>query len=448
MGRGFKIIFTALFILMPVFFAKAMGEKEVKSIAEAKSSVSCSILDKIDEDESGLEKIPLKIGPRKYSYQESRISRNSDGTISSVKKVTMADFEKEIAFLLLNVETCKTEIIKVTKRGGNLIAPNGYNIKPVERASGLVWNAFNTQFEVISPALTIVLKNAWPKEETRVVITQKRGKDGKLKKSSQVQKYVKNIIYTLYSVDNPETVDLEPGIHLPEIVDGGSSRAKYIVDEARNTLRAKSVFSKAFPDQTVDDLPFLSSDTYERLILAEQTDYNEFIFDRRKTMERTLVILRANMERAFVSCNSKKLSKACGIFQFTDRWRTVRLRGKRVRIPGTYSTLVREYSGAGLIKNFPAGAFDHVNSAMAAILLHDSNLNLLVNVFGEQIFEDPVLLKEALAGCYNGSPRWTIMALEDYFDGKIDDWIESKHLRQETKEYIIKYRYAVENNLP
>lgn len=440
---------TPKLILMVLLAFVTLALILFSKVASGQEKPSCSILEKIDEDDSGLAKIFLKIGKKRYSYKESRITRNSDGSILSVKKIKITDNEKELALLLLNIETCQTEILKAIKKDGQLVVPVGYDIRPVKRASGLTWNAFNTQFEVLIPLSTVVLKNAWPKEETRNVVTEKRDKNGKIVKKYQNQKYVKNTVYTLYSADNPNTVDsVEPGIHSKEVVSEGSNGVKNIINEARNILRSRRVFSKTFPDQIVSDLLFLPSEVYERLILAEQSDYNEFLFDRQKTMERILITLRGNKERAFASCNSRKPSRACGILQFTDRWRTIRVRDRSIRAPGTYSTIVRGYPDAGLIKTFPAGAFDHVNIAMAAILLHDHNANLLFTIFGEKIIEDPVLLGEALAGCYNGSYRWTIMALEEYFDGKIDDWIKSRHLKKETREYIIKYRYVAENNLP
>ncbi len=417
-NQPFKLVFIITFILTLVFFAIIMRGQEIPK----NDPVTCSILDKIDENDSELAGIKLKIGNIKYSYEESRIFRNPDGSVSSISKVKFSEPEKEIALMLLNIRTCRTEIIKVSKRGDRLIVPAGYDIRPVERASGLTWNAFNTQYEVLKPDSTIVLKNAWPKMDAK--------------------KHINNIVYSLYSADNEKTAEIEPGIHFPEIVSEGAERLKRIVTEARDRLRSRKVYSKTFSDQIAGDLPFLPPEVYESLLMIEQSDYNEFLYDRRKTMERVLVILRANKERAFASCNSTKPSKACGAFQFTDRSGFIKVRGKKVRVSGTYSTIVSRNRNAKLINSFPEGAFDHVNSAMLAILLHDNNLNLLFSIFGEKIIEDPALLAEALAGCYNGSPRWTILSLEEYFDGNIDDWTKSRYLRKETKEYIEKHRYV------
>jgi len=434
MGRVLRLIFILLGILgiLFLFFLRCYGQV-IESFPEP-----CSVTDKIDADDSELATVPLKMGTKAYPYEEKRITRNPDGTILSVSTIPLSDVEREIALLLLNFDTCETALILVTKRGDKLIVPDGYDIHPVERSSGLVWNGYNTQFEVREPAHTVVLKNAWPKKE---VI--------KLRKTKKTKTYIKNIVYTLYSVDNPATEDVaEPGIHMPEIVDGGFSRIQSIVESAKNDLKINDVRSKTFPDQVAGDLPFIEPAVYERLVFIEHTDYNEFLFDRQMSTERVAVLLRVNQGRAFAFCNSTKPWKACGAFQFTDNSRTIRVKGRRIKLTGTYSTVVRAFPEAHLMMNFVEGSYNHVNSAKASILLHDYNLNVLFRIFGEKIIQNPVLLEEALAGCYNGGPKWTNLALEEYFEGKVSDWIDSKYLRRETREYIIKLRYMVQSGLP
>ncbi len=259
---------------------------------------------------------------------------------------------------------------------------------------------------------------------------------------NRTEKYIENIIYAPYSTDDPNTSnEIEQGIHTPETSIAGAEDIKNIFTTACQTLRDRGVMSKAFPGHIVCELPFLSLKAYQRLLLIEQMDESEFYLERLKTTERVLVILRANPGRAFATCNSSRASRACGAMQFTDRWR-----GKRR--PGTYSTVARAYSEAQLIKSFPDGAFDHVNAAMAAILLHDLNLKGLVDKFGEKIVQNSVILEEALAGCYNGNPKWTHMALNEYFSKKLTDWTTSRYLRTETRGYLVKDRYLIEYDLP
>lgn len=399
----------------------------------------CKLLDKIDERDYELERVVLKMGKKRYVYFEDRITISKDGRIFTKKK-RITDVEKDIVLRIINLDTCETEIVRIQKRGKQLISPPGYIVRVVKRVNGVEWNGRNTHFQIVSPRPFIVLRIAWPEEASRSIITEKIGKKGRKIKVKRTEKYVRNIVYTPYSADDPATFEeTEDGVHTPEISAGGAEDLLNIVDNARQILRDKGVMSKIFPQYTVGDTPFISPKAYARLIV-EQIDLTEFRFDSMVSVERALVILRTNRNRAFATCNSSKPSRACGAFQFTDRWR-----GRR---PGTYSTVVRAYPEAELVKNFPEGAFNHVNAAMAAILLLDLNLKDLVNEFGLRVTEDLVILQEVLFGTYNGSPRWVRLSLREYYRGKLNRWSDARYLRTETRGYLEKQSYLIENDLP
>ena len=170
-------------------------------------------------------------------------------------------------------------------------------------------------------------------------------------------------------------------------------------------------------------------------MIIEQSDEGEFALDPITTFERVLVILRVNKRKAWSeTCNK---AGACGPFQFTN------LRGN-----GTYAMVIKNYPTARLIKNFEVGAADHINSAMAAILLHDLNLKELVKKFGVKVIDDPIVLEELLDGAYNGNPKWVHMSLTAALSKGLSDWSDTKHLRTETRGYLVKLRYLVKNNLP
>ena len=86
-------------------------------LARARLRTGWTLLDKIDEGEDDLKNIQLKIGKRKYTHAEERIVYNAEGNITSVIKIRMTDFEREIPLKLLNLDTGATEIIKITKKG-------------------------------------------------------------------------------------------------------------------------------------------------------------------------------------------------------------------------------------------------------------------------------------------------------------------------------------------
>src|SRR3989344_844430 len=392
MGPRYKLVFMLLLVVAIVilFFWRSDGQTilpvqaKVIEVINAQLDLGppppCVLLDKIDEPALELESMSLKIGKKKFSYYDTRIGRSSSGKITTTnKKIT--DVEREIGLKLLNLNTCDTQVIKITKQGNKIIAPPGYDIRVVRRSSGLTWNAWNTHFYVASPSQSVVIKNAWPTDDTRVVTKTVTDKRGHKKTTSHTEKYVRNVIYTPYSADDPSTPDIvEPGIHTPEVFAGGVSDLKEIINKARSILRV----------------------------------------NRGKAWSET--------------CNR---AGACGPFQFTNS------RGN-----GTYAMVVKSFPTAGLIKNFKVGAADHINSAMAAILLHDLNLKDLVRLFGPGITNDPIVLEELEDGGYNANPKWVHKSLTASLAKGLADWSDTKYLRTETRGYLVKLRYLAKNNLP
>ena len=307
MGKTYKLVFILILFLIiililsgkfsfsqTIFPSQARIIEVINTPPDLGPAQSCALLDKIDEPSPELENMLLKIGTKKYSYHDARIGRSSSGKITVTnKKIT--DVEREIGLKLLNLNTCDTQIIKITKQGDKIIAPEGYDIRVIKRSSGLTWNAWNTHLYIASPAQSVVIKNAWPTEDTKISTKVIKDKKGRKKTVSYTEKYVRNIIYTPYSADDSSTSDvIEPGIHTPEILMAGVDELKRIVDEARNILRNNGVRSKAFPDQIVGYLDFIPPQVYERLMIIEQSDEGEFTLDPIMTLERVMVILRAN----------------------------------------------------------------------------------------------------------------------------------------------------------
>jgi len=223
------------------------------------------------------------------------------------------------------------------------------------------------------------------------------------------------------------------------LVQAGENYLKSVVAKAFDTLRERGVKSKSFPDKLVADVEALSPRFFERLPLLEQGDFTEFQLDPQKTAERVLIILGANQENAWIhTCNR---SDACGWVQFT---------------PKTYRNIRTGYSAAQLIVDFEDGAGNHLNSIMAAILLHSDNLDVLVKKFGGKILNDPQLEKY-LAASYNGAPKWVSNSLNATISKAFAGWItalsptrkDSKGgLRRETRDFMTKLDYLIQNDLP
>lgn len=343
------------------------------------------------------------------TYTEQRYSLSGKTTDKQIKEP-----EKEIALAVLNTETGEVKTFMIRKRGGDLIAPAGWQIEVLQRPSGIRWNGWNTAYMITSPANYIVIGNVYPDETD--------------KKVAQKNKANKTVYVTQRTVEYRYYVPYGPDLHTSGLAEIGQSYTKNMVQQALNELRSANVGSRAMPGQLVADVFGQHGSFFEHIPLLEQTDMTEFQIDPANTIERAQVIIGANGPGAFnATCNN---SSACGWLQFT---------------PGTYATMVKTYPSANLIKDFRSGAADHMNSMKAAILLYDENLRALIKVQGDQVVNDSKL-EEYLASSYNGAPQWVHKTLKASILSGIQDWInaltpKTGGLKDETKGYLVKLRW-------
>jgi len=400
-----------------------------------------NILDKLSEKDDELAKVPVSMSSREIVYYENRYSilsyktqvecdnRNAlwDEKNQVCKSVTLkrsSDKEMTLGLKLLNTETGEVEVIavqtKITLDGVSIVAPAGYQIEIVERPNGIRWNWWNTLYQVVSPENLVVIKNNFPREEIVFVTRVVNGKPIKENKKMTV-----GFLYV------PHSNYFEQEENRKVLVQAGKEFLKNVVAKAFDTLKKRGVL--------IDHIGALSPRFFERLPLLEQGDFTEFQLDPQTTAERVLIILGANQENAWRhTCNS---SDACGWVQFT---------------PGTYRNIRTSHSSAQLTVDFKDGAGDHLNSMMAAILLHKVNLEPLVKRFGLKILNDPDLEKY-LAASYNGAPRWVHNSLGATISKNFADWVTALSpirkdsmggLRKETRDFMTKLDYLIKNDLP
>lgn len=405
--------------------------EEQSSPSEPPRTLFALVGESLNKEDEPLKNIPLRVGSKSISYTENRMQRNGDKITISKKK--FSEPEKEIALKLLHLDTGAVAIVKIVKRGTQLISPANYVIEVVERPSGIRWNKWNTQFKVVQPANMLVIKNKYPEVDYKTVSRRVKNKAGQWQTIREKKWFIeKEIIYAPYS----------DKMHLPEFVEEGRQYIKNVVAEARAKLTANKVPSKVMPGKLVTEVAALSPRFFERLPLLEQTDFGEFLFEsltyenqkvkdesqRVKVFERVQVILGLNQEVAWANTCSK--ADACGWVQFT---------------PPTYKNIRKFYPEAQLNSDFEKGAADHLNSMMAAILLYDYNLRGLIDHHGDKILHDP-RLGEYLAAGYNGRPTTAFSSLKAAISKNFPDW--TSKLKDETKGFIAKYRYLEKNNLP
>ncbi|MEK9157935.1 MAG: hypothetical protein AAB638_01990 [Patescibacteria group bacterium] len=404
--------------------ANIFSNKEIRVVAIVSASPSPSptplwtMPEKIIQAQNLLKNMELKVGNTQIEYKESRFSAVGDKLVSSSK--SFKEPEKEIALAVLDTATGEIKVIKIIKRGGDLIPPKGWSIDVLQRPNGIRWNGRNTAFQVNIPEHQVVIADVYPNETDTKVAQKKNGKT--------IYVTQRTIRYDLYSPYSPD-------LHSSELVKSGEDYTNTIIKKAFDDLRLAGVKSRAMSGTLVADLFASRSYFFKHIPLLEQTDLTEFQIDPKNTIDRANVLIGANQDQAFnITCNS---SSACGWLQFT---------------PNTYKTIVKYYPAAKLIKDFKNGASDHVNSMKAAILLYDENLKGLFRTSGQQILSDPKL-EEYLAASYNGAPRHAYASLKAAILGGIKDWIDAvgpqkAGLRTETKGYLVKLRYLQQQDNP
>ncbi len=366
--------------------------------------------DKIAEAKSMLTGMVLKVGLSDITYTEDRI------TPGSISKKTIKEPEKEIALGILNTDSGEVKVVKISKRGADLIAPSNWAISITPRANGIRWNSWNTAYHVDQGPDSghyVVIANLYPDEKNTPVTKKINGK-----KVTTVQQTISYKFYAPYS----------PDIHRPELVNAGQRYLHDMVGQALAELQTAGVSSVAVPGSSVYDAWKDHASFFEHIPLLEQSDLTEFIFDPQTTTERIYTIIGANGDGAFANtCNS---SSACGWVQFT---------------PPTYKSISKLYSKAGLVSDFIAGAADHKNSIKAAILLYDYNLRGIIKSNGQNVLQDPKL-EEYLAASYNGSPSRATKSLASSIINAVEDWVNALSskkggLADETRGYLVKLRY-------
>lgn len=355
------------------------------------SAAACDLVRRVGAAQRLLESAPVTMGTKNYRYVEYRAG----------KKVTFNEPEVQIALALLDPDICEVSSITITKRGDQLIAPEGYGIEVVKRANGIQWNYWATQYTVKKPEGFMVLANKFPIETA-------------------------SIVYTAYTDE----------LNVPELVQSGRDYLDALASRAHDDLRLLAVPSLSVNGSLISEVPELQPQFIARLALIEHMDLGEFLLDPEWTSERILIVIGANRDRTAAYTCSK--ASACGLMQFTS---------------GTYALMVKTYPTAQLIPDFIEGARNPFNAMKAAFLLHDYNLSrfkrkLTVNQY-TALIANTALVEESLSSAYNTGEGRTVLVLKAYFTNtkKFPDWVQAKgsllkaKLVAETKGYISKLRY-------
>jgi len=382
---------------------------EVQNPTVSSEKLSWTYSEKLDEARKILAKTTPTVGTQEYTFSESRFLM-SNGQLKMIQR-EFKEPELDIPLAVMEKATGKIRVVTITMKNGSIISPTDFPVNIEFRSNGIGWNWWNTQYQI--PKGYVVLMNNYPVVDYVNISKKVTDKRGRKRTVVEKQPYLANsFLYAPYS----------KSLHMPELVEAGRAYIQQNVRQAFTELRLRGAKSRAFPGKLVADVTELHPKYFERLPIVEQSDMTEFILNPQRTSERVLVLLGANKEQTFTQTKSK--AGATGWMQFT---------------PGTYSGMRRLYPEAQLIADFAAGAPNHLNSMMAAILLHDNSLKGLMDDFGPSIAQDQAL-EEYLAAAYNGAPKYAHRSITAFLTLGLSDWIESRHLKNETKGYMIKIR--------
>lgn len=213
-------------------------------------------------------------------------------------------------------------------------------------------------------------------------------KGGTKKKPKYQANYV---VYTPYSED----------LHTSDMVALGKARLKQLTENAYAELRTQQVASLAFPTRLVADA--IDPVIPESIVAIEHVDYASLNTVGPQGLDAFYVMLAANPDNAFGYSLSP--AGARGLAQF---------------IPSTYASVVRHRPEAHLVSDF-SQAMEQPSTAMKAEIVYlDILLQELPDEVRTRYLQGDVQANEFVVAAYNGGPVRVSHALADW-----DNMIES-----------------------
>ena len=421
----------------------------------------------IKEADIGLSKLNLKIGNQEVNLYDTSWGRNKTVPALNMREIGLAllvydqtidhgkgGFRGEIKFAKINQEMedfVDSRLVDIGSFQEELV-----DIRVMPRLSGSRLNGFNNIYKSYKPSGYVVVENRFPTYKKVGLLQRVRGK---VKPVQQIVRTPeKDLYYSPYSPDLYKSFLVQSGrsYHLNEVV-----------NKALEDLRILGVQSKAYPGKLVADT--IKPELLIAIPHIEQSDFGEVLADPKTIFERVDVILGANKQKAYSF--TKSPAEAQGLNQFTG---------------GTYKGIRSSYPIANLIKDFVAGAADHVNITKAAALLIDYNRADYIHPLKKKAEElqDKVNQLEAklnnarnqkslaklqkdLASAktklqiqkqvidrientsygmeqdlarYNGKPKWANEALTAHISVSLTGEWAKEPLRTETQEFLVKFR--------
>lgn len=186
-------------------------------------------------------------------------------------------------------------------------------------------------------------------------------------------------------------IPYSPELHTKTFAKMGKGYLEDLISRAGQDLTEKEVYSRAFPDKTVNEI--MPSEFLMSLILNEHMDHGDFNQALKdgsfpELVEKVWVIIGLNQEKSMRWSISS--AGACCLTQF---------------MPKTYQMIVKRYPDAELKSNVTEGRQDHLNAVKASMVLFDSDISLgWKDKTKLTCFSSLDMLQKCLAASYNAGP--------------------------------------------
>lgn len=353
-----------------------------------------TLLEKIKEGQDLLRRSPplqffeqektvkIAVGKKKFRLLKQNDLVRQETALAILNTKTGQVFEKRYWLEKSEIEKANGLRRYYLENGENIPHFNSKNPGETFQVITNWWNNFNSDQNVVN------LADNEQKKDRYIIIADKfllKNENFAYPEDITGGKY-SDLVYTPYS-------DL---LHKPELVAEGKKFIEENVAGAFVQLRALGVESAAFPGKLVADS--VSQIFVKNIFLTEQSDPRMLLLsddEGRKVAERVLVLLGANKEHAFRYTFSK--TGALGLGQI---------------MPSTYSSVVKRYPAARLLKDVDIGRADVKNAIMASVLVFDDHLATVlgglsknqINLFSSKTSKDPDFVNQVRAALYNGGP--------------------------------------------
>ncbi len=355
--------------------------------------------------------IPVAVPPIQTSVT-SGTSTSSVADLLPVATTTVPGVMLPQSALLNALHEARTELMRQVRANAAKEKETVYTSDKGWRTLTLaVWNKASNEIKYVNvDKKGMQLKNISDPIFKRLVVTRDNGVNSGFRVEGNEDWMVIALRFPVYEPLNtkktkfrPESVVYSPyssGVHTPEVVEAGRAYLDDLVEGVYARLRADGIRSRAFPDRLLVDV--IDPGMVKSIAAIEHLDQSLLTKDANRALETFFVILGTNEDQSYNL--SRSSANALGLVQF---------------IPSTYNRLAAR-SEWGLNTNFEVGMTDHKNAIRAQVVYLDVLLTELPREARDLFMQTPRGANEYIVASYNGGSARVRKAMTNWdkmFDG-------------------------------